>query len=86
MLPPFKEEVVSNGLEPWCDQHTAVITLRLSHQFTEFTSSHVAVTLDFIGIGCHSNISLNEEDVVNLMFPPCGVRLGLVVDPSEVSK
>ena len=44
------------------------------------------MTLDLISIGCHSNIPLDEEDVVNLVLAPGGIGLGLVMDPGQVGE
>ena len=85
MLPPLKQELVSNSLEPWRDGHSAPL-LRLSQQLLQLLCTHIAMTLDLISIGCHGNVPLDEEDVVDLMLAPRGIRLGLVVDPGQVGE
>ena len=70
MLPPLKEKVLGDGLEPWSDDHSTVPFLSFLQQLTQLFCTHVSITLDLVRVGNHGNISLNEEDVVYLMLTP----------------
>lgn len=90
MCPPLKQKLLCYGLKPWSYTQVLVLCvlciLCLVEQLPKFLSIHVAMAHDLVGVGSHRDVSLEEEDVVNLVLPPDGIRAGLVVDAGQVAK
>lgn len=79
ILPPAEDESLADHVEPGSDEEA-----RLGRQhLLQLGRGDVSHRADLVGVHFQFHIFLDEEDVVDLVFPPLPIRGRFVNDASE---
>lgn len=70
--PPLPNVAIGHEGKPGC-QLDVGIDFRILNELLKLRLSDKAGGLDFLGVGIHVNVLLQEEDVVDLMLTPDSV-------------